>query len=120
MGSKFPFLCRGPCQMECITSSHSNMRYWPIMTHLLCQTVQRTCSSNVGPQISSNAIIFSHSNANIWPIMTHIHIRKPSENFYLVRSPAENVFAAASQITPLNYYVMRIATNSDAINKSGH
>ena len=50
--------------------------------------------------------------------MTHIHIiRKPSENFYLVGSPAENVFVAASQITLLNYYLMRIATNSDAINK---
>ena len=91
------FLCRGPGQMECITSSHSNMRYWPIMTHLLSQTVQRTCSSNVGPQIPSNAIIFSHSNANISPIMTHTHIiKKPSENFYLVGSPAENVFVAAS------------------------
>ena len=60
--------------MECITSSHSNMRYWPITTHILSQTVQRTCSSNVGPQISSNAIIFSHSNAKIfdqsWRIYT--------------------------------------------------
>ena len=35
------FLCQGPGQMECITSSHSNMRNWPIMTHLLSQTVQR-------------------------------------------------------------------------------
>ena len=52
--------------------------------------------------------------------MTHIHIiRNPSENFYLVGSPAENVFVAASQITLLNYYAMRIATNSDAVNKSG-
>ena len=36
------FLCQGPGQMECITSSHSNMRNCLIMTNLLSQTVQRT------------------------------------------------------------------------------
>ena len=67
------FLCRGPGQMECIiTSSHSNMRYWPIMTHLLSQTVQRTCSSNVGPQISSNAIIIFDQSWRIYTLSVNL------------------------------------------------
>ena len=73
------FLCQGPGQMECITSSHSNMRNWPIMMHCLSQTVQRTsscCSTNVGPQISSNAIIFSHNNAYLTNHDAYTHYEK--------------------------------------------
>ena len=38
----------------------------------------------------------------------------------MVGSPSENVFVAAPQITQINYYIMRIATTSDTINKSGY
>ena len=68
------FLCRGPAQMECIiTSSHSNMRYWPIMTHLLSQTVQRTCSSMSdlrSPQMLSFSRIATQIFDQSWRIYT--------------------------------------------------